>query len=330
MRVVLLGAFATLCIPAFAEEARRGPAASDAVPASSPAVKKELTKLPGVIGNDVTESTPLLYQGRPILFHSRRPIKPGPIDQIYLFLKDVESGKELARFGQNHSFGSAFVNGDEIHVFASEVTNEDWVRNIYHFSSKDKDLKTWNRELAIAGVGGEHLPNSSVCRDDQGYLMAYESDIPLGFCVKFARSKDLSKWQKIDGLTFAGVGGEQYSACSVIRYFKPYYYMIYLHAAIPGHNGWVSFLARSKDLETWQLSPKNPILEAGEGEGSNNSDVDLIEIDGKTYVYYTTGDQATWGELKQAVYPGSMQEFFEGYFPADAAMTEVSARLNRR
>jgi beta-xylosidase len=179
-------------------------------------------------------------------------------------------------------------------------------------------------------VGGEHLPNSSVCRDDQGYLMAYESDVPLGFCAKFARSKDLSKWQKIEGLTFAGVKGEQYSACPVIRYFKPYYYMIYLHAAIPGHNGWVSFLARSKDLETWQLSPKNPILEAGKGEGSNNSDVDLIEIQGKTYVYYTTGDQATWGELKRAVYPGPMQEFYEGYFPAGAAMTEVSARLNGR
>ena len=125
-------------------------------------------------------------------------------------------------------------------------------------------------------TGGEHLLNSSVCRDEQGYLMAYESDKPVAFCFKFARSKDLVTWEKIPGLVFRGTGNE-YSACPVIRYIKPYYYVIYLHAAIPGHNGWVSFLARSKDLATWELSPKNPILEAGEGEGCNNSDVDLIE-----------------------------------------------------
>ena len=145
--------------------------------------------------------------------------------------------------------------------------------------------------------------------------MAYETNVPVSFCFKFARSTDLRTWQKIPDVCFAGVDGQQYSACPVIRYFRPYYYVIYLHAAIPGHNGWVSFLARSRDLETWQLSPLNPILEAGPGEGANNSDVDLIEIDGQTYVYYFTGDQQTWGELKRAVYPGPMQEFFEGYFP---------------
>jgi len=155
--------------------------------------------------------------------------------------------------------------------------------------------------------------------------MAYESDRPVSFCFKFARSGDLRKWEKIPGLVFTGERRE-YSACPVIRYFRPYYYVIYLHAAIPGHNGWVSFLARSKDLATWQLSPRSPILEAGPGEGSNNSDVDLVEIDGKTYVYYCTGDQQTWGDLKRAVYPGPMAEFFAGYFPAGQKTIEVSAR----
>ncbi|MCL5096507.1 MAG: hypothetical protein M1608_03030, partial [Candidatus Omnitrophica bacterium] len=188
------------------------------------------------------------------------------------------------------------------------------------------DLKHWNRELAIPREGKEHLLNSSVCRDDQGFLMAYESDVPVGFCFKFARSKDLAKWEKIPGLAFRGTGNE-YSACPVIRYCKPYYYVIYLHAAIPGHKGWVSFMARSKDLVTWQLSPRNPVLEASQDEGINNSDVDLIEIDGKTYVYYCTGDQQTWGDLKRAVYPGPMAEFFSSYFPDGEKTVEVSAEL---
>jgi hypothetical protein len=122
------------------------------------------------------------------------------------------------------------------------------------------------------------------------------------------------------------VGGKQYSACPVIRYIAPYYYVIHLHEAIPGHNGWVSFLARSKDLVTWQLSPKNPILEAGPGEGCNNSDVDLFEWEGNTYLFFANGDQQTWYSLREAMHRGSMKSLFEACFPEGLPMTEVSAR----
>jgi hypothetical protein len=292
--------------------------------AQAPTPEQKLTKLPGKLGTHVMESTPLLYKGRRLMFHSRRVDTPKPdLSQMVLFLVDQETGQELTRFGARHSLGSAFVRGDEIHVFAADHTENDWFHDIYHFRSTD--LKTWTRDLAIPREGNEHLLNSSVCQDEHGFLMAYESNVPVGFCFKFARSQDLTAWEKIPGLVFTGEKNE-YSACPVVRYCQPYYYVIYLHAAIPGHNGWVSFLARSKDLATWQLSPKNPILEAGEGEGSNNSDVDLIEIDGKTYVYYCTGDQQTWGDLKCAVFPGRTSEFFASYFPAGQSPVEVSAR----
>jgi hypothetical protein len=179
--------------------------------------------------------------------------------------------------------------------------------------------------LAIPLEDDEHLFNCSVCSDDQGYIMAYESDRPVQFCFRFARSKDLSNWEKIPGLTFTGEKKE-YSACPVIRYFAPYYYVMYLHAAIPGHNGWITFMARSKDLALWQLSPLNPILEAAEGEGSNNSDVDLFEWEGNTYVFYATGDQQTWGSVRVAMYPGSMKSFYEKQFPESVPMIRVSAQ----
>ncbi len=296
---------------------------SDAM-AQGPVPEKKLTKLPGKLGTNVMESTPLVYKGRRLMFHSHRVDVPKPdLSQMSLFIVDQETGKELTRFGARHSLGSALVHGDEIHVFAADHSENDWFHDIYHFHSAD--LKTWTRKPAIRREGSEHLLNSSVCRSEQGFLMAYESNVPVAFCFKFARSKDLAAWEKIPGLIFTGRKNE-YSACPVIRYYRPYYYVIYLHAAIPGHNGWVSFLARSRDLATWQLSPRNPILEAGEGEGCNNSDVDLIEIDGKTFVYYCTGDQQTWGDLKCAVYPGPMAEFFESYFPAGEKMVEVSAK----
>jgi hypothetical protein len=302
----LLGATVALAAePAVSQQAANTPEA-------------KLVKQPDILAKEVVESTPVLYRGRRILLSCHRPFGPSHAelyDKMYLFLQDEQTGEEISRFGEHHSLGSAFVDGNTLHVFAAEGPKEDWFQNIYHFSTTD--LKTWKRKLAILRSDNEHLLNTSVCRDEQGYLMAYESDKPVGFCFKFARSKDLVKWEKLDGLAFAGPTGKEYSACPVIRYFKPYYYAIYLHAAIPGHNGWVSFLARSKDLATWELSPQNPILEATPAGGINNSDVDLIEVDRKTYVYYCTGDQATWRQLKRAIYPGTMQKFFEGYFPKD-------------
>jgi beta-xylosidase len=236
---------------------------------------------------------------------------------------DLATGREVARFGEGHSFANAFVEDPNLHVFASEGTNRDWFQGLYRFTTTD--LKTWKRALAIPPAPGEHLFNASVCRDDQGYLMAYESDKPVQFCFKFARSTDLSRWRKLDGLVFTGAGGE-YSACPVIRYAAPFYYVIYLHAAVPGHKGWISFLARSRDLVAWELSPFNPILEASTGEGVNNSDVDLFEFEGNTYLFYATGDQQTWGTVRVAMFVGPMKEFFTSHFPAGAPVVKVSAR----
>ena len=68
-------------------------------------------------------------------------------------------------------------------------------------------------------------------------------------------------------------------------------------------------------------------LEAGEGEGCNNSDVDLFEWEGNTYVFYATGDQQTWGSVRVAMFPGSMKSFYESCFPTGVHLAEVSAKI---
>jgi hypothetical protein len=247
------------------------------------------------------------------------------IKSMYLYAIDLNTGDEVCRFGEGYSFANAFVNGPELHVFASEGSNRDWFQSLYHFSTRD--LKTWKREPAIPKEGDEHLFNASICRDEKGFLMAYESNKPVQFCFKFARSGNLSQWEKMPDLIFTGVNHE-YSACPVIRYFSPYYYVIYLHSPIQGHKGYLSFLARSEDLGTWELSPFNPILEAGPGEGINNSDVDLFEWEGKTYITYATGDQATWGAVRVALYDGPMKEFFVSHFPVGIPTMKANAQSN--
>ena len=231
-------------------------------------VRPRLIKLPVNFGAAM-ENTPVVYHGRPLLVaqlsrrheEQHRRVRHEHVPLHHATLRPARRSPDSARAIRSSTPSS---RASEMNVFASEGTNHDWFQSIYRFSSDD--LKTWKRELAIPQEGDEHLFNCSVCRDDQGYLMAYESNKPVGFCFKFARSSDLAKWEKIPGLVFTGEKNE-YSACPVIRYFAPYYYVIYLHAAIPGHNGWVSFLARSKDLATWELSPdeSDPRGRAGRG-----------------------------------------------------------------
>jgi hypothetical protein len=289
-----------------------------------------LVKLPFAfsdIGRTPMENTPVLFQSRLLLVSNNRPggaYAKGK--DAFLYIDDLQTGKEVARFGQGHSFVSAYVKDNELNVFALEFTDFGKVMNstgIDRFVTTD--LKTWKSEKVILPEGSEHLFNSSVCQDEKGYLMAYESDQPVQFCFKFARSADLSKWEKIPDLVFTGEKKE-YSACPVIRFVKPFYYVIYLHAPMKGHNGWISFIARSRDLAEWELSPFNPILEATPGEGRNNSDVDLLEHESRTYVYYATGDQETWGTVRVAMFEGPQKAFFEGFFPANMPCTKISAK----
>lgn len=82
---------------------------------------------------------------------------------------------------------------------------------------------------------------------------------------------------------------------------------------------------KDKEIDSY-LSPYNPILEAGEGEGINNSDVDLIEYEGRTYLYYATGDQATWATIRVAMYDGLMKTFYEKHFPQGSTFVKFSTK----
>jgi hypothetical protein len=303
-------------------------ALADSLAWGQPAERPKLVKLPFAIAGGM-ENTPIVYRGRPLLLLNYRDDTKVNTEQyvqsMYLYAVDLQTGRTVGKFGEGHSFVNGFVEGDRLHVFATAGSNFDWFQSIYHFWTDD--LITWQRELAIERNDDERLFNCSVCRDDDGYLMAYESNRPVQFCFRFARSKDLRSWKDVPQIVFKGPNDE-YSACPVIRYFAPYYYAIYLHAPIENHNGWVSFIARSKDLATWQLSPFNPVLEAEAGEGSNNSDVDLFEWEGNTYVVFATGDQATWGSVRMAMHPAPVKEFLTAWFPENSEMTTVSAKVS--
>jgi hypothetical protein len=310
------------------------PDTSAVAPRNPPLVKLPFSFREGM------ENTPIVFRGRPMLVDNHRPggFKAKGED-AYLFIVDLTTGQEAARFGKGHSFVSAFVNGAELNVFATEFTdfgNTINTKCINRFSTTD--LKTWKQDMALARDGEEQFFNTSVCRDDQGYLMTYESNVPVKWCFRFARSKDLSHWEKIRGLEFADVAGQTACANPTIRYVAPYYYVLYgvwcfqakpwaCYQYVLPETRYTTVLARSRDLITWDVSPtRSPMLEPAPGEGINNTDADLFEYEGNTYIYYATGDQATWGTIRVAMHAGPMKQMLESYFPAGRPVIRFDTR----
>ena len=257
---------------------------------------------------DLCEVAPVVWKKRLALMKCNRPASGGTRDDYSISLDDIETSRELGRFATGYGLASAFVHKDTLHVFASRFEGGGW-NDVTHF--KSRDLRHWTSNVAITQEK-EHLFNSSVSQAKSGFVMAYESDDPhhTPFTVKFATSPDLEHWTKVPDAIF---GADRYAACPCIRYVNGYYYLLYLEHRTPR---WFfeTYAARSRDLKSWELSPANPILTPGANDGVNASDPDLIEFKGRTYLYYSVGDQLTWAKARRAVYPGPASKFFEACF----------------
>ena len=274
---------------------------------SVPAVQSGLSVDRPNLG-DICEAAPIVWRDRLTLMKCNRPATGGRKEDYYLTLEDVETGRPLARFAQGFGLASAWVHEGAIYVFASRFAPEGW-SDVTLF--KSMNLTNWTEKRVITQQQ-EHLFNSSVCQADGKFVMAYESDDPkfTPFTVKFAVSSDLETWTPLPDSIF---GKDRYAACPCLRYADGFYYLLYLEHRTPR---WFfeTYLARSKDLRNWELSSSNPVLTPGSADGTNASDPDLVEFHGRTYLYYSVGDQRTWSKLKRAVYKGPLAEFFAGYF----------------
>jgi hypothetical protein len=165
----------------------------------------KLVKLPIAWPNG-DEATLVIFDDRPRMMSSYRHIGGGE-EVMFLKVQDLTTSEEIPHFGDGFSFACGFVNGKELNMFATKTPQKewplDWTTDAYRFWTTD--MKTWKKEIVLRRVGDKHILNTSVCSYPNGYLMAYESDGPTGWETRLARSKDLSKWEKIEGLEFTGV-----------------------------------------------------------------------------------------------------------------------------
>jgi hypothetical protein len=262
-----------------------------------------------LVRKDMCELSPFIWQGRLCHMECVRPASGGRSEDYHLRLADAETDAELGRLARGYGLASILVHDGTAYVFASRWEEAGW-RDVTAFRSRD--LKQWESKLVVQGEN-EGIFNTSVCKGRRGFVMAYESDDPTypAFTVKFARSADLWTWTKLPQAVF---GTDRYTACPCLRYVNGWYYMLYLERRPPR---WFfeTYVARSRDLLRWEQSAANPVLTPDDlDEGINASDPEIVEVDGKTWVYYAVGDQLTWMNLKRAMYPGSLRRFFESRF----------------
>ncbi|MEI6501754.1 MAG: hypothetical protein WCP21_12105 [Armatimonadota bacterium] len=263
---------------------------------------------------DVMECTPLDYRGRLVLLECVRPPSGGTQAAYFLRLRDVEGDTILATFAEGYGLACALVHEDTIYVFASTaILCADEPGNAWNDVTVfwSRDLQHWDSRTAITHRPGEAMFNSSVCPTPEGFVMACEVTHPdyVSFTIRLAYSANLRDWTPLPDALFAP---ERYAACPCLRYCDGHYYLLYLEHLEPRR--FETWLARSRDLIAWELSPRNPILAADRDEGCNNSDPDLVEFEGKVYLYYATGDQLTWGNLRRCVFAGSLREFYRSAF----------------
>jgi hypothetical protein len=262
-----------------------------------------------LVRRGLCEITPFVFKGKLCYLESIRPSAWDKFAGHYLLLREAESGKELARTAQGYGLGCLLLHGDTFYLFASRSDDGHW-RDVTMF--KSTDLSHWESKVVITGEN-EEIFNTSVCPDADGFAMAYESNDPAypPFTVKFARSADLERWEKVPGALF---GTNRYTACPCIRYVDGWYYVLYLEHRTPRW-AFETYITRSRDLRRWELSAANPVLRAeGIDEGINASDPDLVEFEGRTLLYFCASDQLTWMNTKRVVYPGPLAEFLKSWF----------------
>ncbi len=285
----------------------------------------------GTIDCDMVEATPIVFHGKLLRFeYVRENYKPNTTGKSYFRFVDVATGNPTPGFAQGYHLGSAFADGETMYAFGVNQWGGTQVRVF-----RSKDLVSWEDRTAL-DLPGWAIFNTSVCKADGGYTMAFEIGKPeeetgVAFTMRFATSNDLMAWTLMPKSCV--YTKERYSACPALRFLDGQYYMVYLEA-YPGP-WYAPHIVRSKDLIAWEESPFKPIMKHSDEDRKianpkltqeqrdriakavnlNNSDVDFCEFQGKTVIVYSWGNQQGIEHLAEAEYAGSEADFLRGFFP---------------
>jgi hypothetical protein len=235
-----------------------------------------------------------LAESTPVVWHNEVLIV-GPKTILNFLTHEV-----VATYPQGGIFTSAMVDNGTLYAFAT--ASPDIVM------SSTTDLVTWTPWVSIFKIDiaySHQVYNTSVIHTPDGFVMAYEIDGEpgqTGYSWQVAVGPTLTSMVRVSNLF-----STSYSACPVVKYVNGYYQFLYL-AELNGVM--VTKAARTKDFITYETTDKL-FLAPSPNEGRNNSDVDLVEMDGKVFINYIDGNQQGWGDQMTALYDGTLSEMFD-------------------
>ena len=230
--------------------------------ARMPIAKKLVKK--GTIKLAVVETTPIVWHDKLLRFEWIRNNNWGKFEGVtqdegfYHFI-DMSNEEEIGKpFAFNHSFGCSYTEDNVVYCHGTRGNGGGNVLDVFW----SDDLENWKSKEILKFPKDIELYNTSVCKDENGYIMAIEigGDNPIvgvPYTIIFAKSQNLLDWELLptDKHIFSQ---ERYTACPSIRYYDGYYYIVYLETA-PYYRS-LPYIVRSKDLIEFEPGIRNPVL----------------------------------------------------------------------
>jgi hypothetical protein len=255
----------------------------------------------GPLSDLFAETTPVLFNSTLLFVVAEREQSHGTHLRVI-----NEAGTVLGTGPEGFGLISAIVEEDRLYV----IGTTDWSTQNELRLTSTADLVTWTDPVVIKKAKpGQVIFNTSISRDDTGFVLAYEvcETGTSCFTFRFAKSNDMLNWTDVGGRFL-----NRYSACPTIRYSNGKYYAFFL---IRVRGQYITAVARSEDLLTWNPSRLSVLTpESLDPTSINTSDLDFAEVNGRLEMVWINGDQVSWGQTMRAQYEGSFADLVDALF----------------
>ncbi len=251
-------------------------------------------------------------------------------------IRDCESGKIISRFGEGCYYFSAYTENDTVYVLGVKSKRPEFCGDtVMIFESRD--LINWAERELISNKGWKFF-NTALTKSPEGYVLLLEANEPkefvgdYPFTFFFATSPDMVNWTFMD--YDLGFSKSRYMGGPWMKYSEGWYYVISV-TELPCKR-YTNYIYRTKDFADWEVGLYNPLLMPDENDRlisencadlseemkekiktafiSSNSDIDMCELDGKTYINYCVGNQLGFYYMAEAEYDGTVAEFLKRNF----------------
>ena len=290
------------------------------------------------------EMTPFVWNGRLMRMELVDPSRGLDSAQcLGAGIRDVESGEYLSYVAQDSYFHSAYLEEDTLYITGVDLNRRDTIR-LY----ESKDLIHWTSRDLLTNPGWVYF-NSQIAKGPDGYVIILESgpaaypqlsdnDYPKkhvgkkGWTLFFAKSPDMVNWEFMD--YEKPFSPDEHTGGPCLKYANGWFYLL-ADLALP-RRIFTSYILRTKDFENWYVGYYNPIIMASEDDRKisphytditdeeiqrlktafhvNNTDLDICQWNGKTYINYLCGNQYGNYWAAEAICDMPMADFLASYF----------------